>query len=226
MKVTNSQDVLCRKMVEAQLTRRNIKDKNVLSVMEAVPREFFVHDDLKPYAYEDRPLPIGYGQTISQPYIVAFMLEKAQLNPKDRVLEVGTGSGYEAALLGNLVKEVYSLDIVQPLVDKAKKLIKNMKLNNVHISYGNGVEGWKEHAPFDVILVTAQFPRVPPALIKQLAVGGRLLMPLGEKEDQVLTLLKKESDHEITSSSLIPVRFVPLLESTTPIIFDKSFYLL
>jgi protein-L-isoaspartate(D-aspartate) O-methyltransferase len=199
-------------MVFNQLKARGIKDKRVLDVMQAIPRESFVPEGLQSYAYEDAALPIGYQQTISQPYIIAFMLEQAHIQPTDRVLEIGTGSGYQAVLLAHLAKEVYSIDIIEPLVQKAQDLIVKMNLHNVHLKWKNGIAGWEEKAPFDVILVTAQFPEVPPALIEQLAVGGRLLIPKGTELEQTLVLVKKENKNKITYTSLMDVRFVPLVD--------------
>lgn len=196
-------------MVKAQLEANGIFDQAVLRAMGNVPRHLFVPEDLRKYAYADGPLPIGYDVTISQPYIVALMTQSAKLLSDDRVLEVGAGSGYQAAVLGQLVKEVYAIEIIKPLAELAEDRLKEMGYANVHVKYGDGYLGWKEHAPYDAIFITAAASEIPPPLIEQLKMGGRLLLPLQEKNGQRLVSLKKTSKGLIEEFSL-PVRFVPL----------------
>ena len=200
-----------KKMVEEQLASwsRGIKDKRVLDAMEKVPRHEFVPDDLKDQAYEDCPLPIGYGQTISQPYIVAFMTEQLNPKPDDRVLEIGTGSGYQAAVLSLLVKEVYSIEIIEPLAKRAEETCKRLGYTNVFIKAGDGYRGWPEKAPFDSIIVTCAPEKIPEPLIEQLKEGGRMIIPVGPIWDQSLYLLVKKGK-EIQKQAVLPVRFVPM----------------
>jgi len=197
-----------KSMVKNQITRRGVRDPKVLTAMNKVPREKFVPFGVKNSAYEDNPLPIGYEQTISQPYIVAYMTEALRLKKSDRVLEIGTGSGYQAAILGEIVKEVYTIEIVPPLGKRAKKLLKGLGYKNIHVKIGDGYHGWKEHAPFDAIILTAAPPKVPRPLIEQLSEGGRLIAPVG-RFFQELVLITKRKGKTITNS-LIPVRFVPM----------------
>jgi protein-L-isoaspartate(D-aspartate) O-methyltransferase len=195
-------------MIERQLRGRGIRDPGVLRVMRAVPREKFVPKELRHRAYEDRPLPIGYGQTISQPYIVAFMTEQLQPNKAQRVLEIGTGSGYQAAVLSDLVAEVYTIEIVRPLAQRAEGVLRELGYKNVHVRAGDGYKGWPEHAPFDAIIVTAAPDHVPAPLIEQLKEGGRMVIPVGKSGAQKLFLLEKRGG-EIKQTAVIPVRFVP-----------------
>jgi protein-L-isoaspartate(D-aspartate) O-methyltransferase len=195
-------------MVKSQLESRGIKDKRVLEAMNTVLRHFFVPDDLKNMAYTDSPLPIGYGQTISQPYIVAFMCEAACISPQDRVLEIGAGSGYQAAVLGLLSRKVYAIEIVTPLGELAQARIKELGYKNVEVKIGDGYSGWQEHAPYDVILIAAAAKEVPQPLVDQLAVRGRLIMPLENNlEQQLVRFTKTETGLE--EEFLGPVRFVP-----------------
>ena len=195
-----------RRMVEDQIAARGIQDQRVLAAMAAVPRHRFVPPSMSTYAYEDRPLPIGYDQTISQPYIVAFMSEVAGLEPHERVLEVGTGSGYQAAVLSELAAEVYTIEIVAPLAERAREVLSDRP--NVHVRQGDGYRGWPEAAPFDAILVTAAPDHVPEPLVEQLAVGGRMVLPVG-RIDQSLILLERTPEG-VERRSILPVRFVPM----------------
>ncbi len=198
-------------MVEHDLRGRGIKDKKLLEVMGKIPRHLFVDERMRDRAYEDYPLPIGEGQTISQPYVVALMTEALKLAPTERVLEIGTGSGYQAAVLAELVKEVYTVEIRKALADTSAKRLKELGYHNVKVKYGDGYYGWEEHAPFDAIIITAAPNHIPPPLIKQLKEGGRLIVPLGSTVYfQVLTLgTKKRGDLELLQ--LGPVAFVPMI---------------
>jgi protein-L-isoaspartate(D-aspartate) O-methyltransferase len=197
-------------MVDRDLRTRGIKDARVLAVMESVPRHLFVPERLQSLAYEDRPLPIGEGQTISQPYIVAFMTELLQLSGAEKVLEIGTGSGYQTAVLARLAARVFSIEILPSLSRRAKKLLGEIGLSNIELRTGDGFFGWEEAAPFDAILVTASAPKVPERLWHQLREGGRLVMPLGEPgRSQRLVRVKKAAGQPITED-LTDVLFVPL----------------
>ena len=199
-----------QRMVEQQLKPRGIKDERVLAAMAKVPREEFIPADARPSAYEDGPLPIGYDQTISQPYIVAFMTEQLRPKPSDRVLEIGSGSGYQAAILGELVAEVYTIEIVEPLAKTAEATLQRLGYNNVHIKVGDGYKGWPEAAPFDAIIVTCAPEKVPQPLVDQLKDGGRMVIPVGERFAQQLYLLEKKNG-QLKESITLPVRFVPML---------------
>jgi protein-L-isoaspartate(D-aspartate) O-methyltransferase len=200
-------------MVDRDLRGRGIKDSRVLSAMEALPRHLFVPENLRPMAYEDRALPIGEGQTISQPYVVASMSELLQLSGSERVLEIGTGSGYQTAVLSKLAAEVYSIEIIASLSESAKRIIEQLGLNNVSLKIGDGFFGWEEKAPFDAILVTAAAPELPKALWRQLGEGGRLIMPLGTSErNQRLVRVRKLAGQEIVEE-LYGVVFVPMTGS-------------
>lgn len=202
-----------RTMVDRDLRGRGIKDSRVLSAMEALPRQLFVPENLRPMAYEDRALPIGEGQTISQPYVVASMSELLQLSGSERVLEIGTGSGYQTAVLSKLAAEVYSIEIIASLSESAKRIIEQLGLNNVSLKIGDGFFGWEEKAPFDAILVTAAAPELPKALWRQLGEGGRLIMPLGTSErNQRLVRVRKVAGQEIVEE-LYGVVFVPMTGS-------------
>jgi protein-L-isoaspartate(D-aspartate) O-methyltransferase len=196
-------------MVEKQLRPRGIDDPRVLRVMAKVPREKFVANELTASAYEDRPLPIGFGQTISQPFIVAFMTQALKTKPADRVLEIGTGSGYQAAILGELVAEVYTIEIVRPLAQRAAVVLNALGYKNVLVKAGDGYKGWPEHAPFDAIIVTAAPDHVPQPLIAQLKEGGRMVIPVGGKVVQRLSVLEKRGA-VVKQIAAIPVKFVPL----------------
>jgi protein-L-isoaspartate(D-aspartate) O-methyltransferase len=200
-----------REMVAAQLESREINDARVLEAMRKVPRHLFVPPEMSEYAYADSPLPIGEGQTISQPYIVALMSQTAVPQPHYRALEIGTGSGYQAAVLAELVKEVYSIEIVPELYEQARRLlIDELKYENVYLKHGDGYKGWPEQGPFDVILVTAAAERIPDPLLEQLAEGGKLVMPIGTVQGvQTLTLVTKRNG-KIDKRFVTGVRFVPM----------------
>jgi protein-L-isoaspartate(D-aspartate) O-methyltransferase len=199
-----------REMVVRQILGREVRDSATLRAMLSVPRHEFVPDK-RANAYADFPLPIGYGQTISQPYIVAFMTEQLHLRPRSRVLEVGTGSGYQAAVLAEIAAEVYTIEIVAPLAEEAAARLQRLGYGRVHVRTGDGYNGWPEAAPFDAIIVTAAAGFVPPPLVEQLRPGGRMVIPVGEVGAvQELLLVEKAADGRTTTRTLIPVRFVPL----------------
>jgi len=195
-------------MVNEQLKARDIRDQPVLDAMLKVPRHLFVPEGLRGQAYYDSPLPIGHDQTISQPYIVAFMTQALKIEPGNRILEIGTGSGYQAAILGILAKDVYTIEIVQPLAERARATLADQGHRNVHVRHGNGYLGWPEQAPFDRIMVTAAPDEVPPALVEQLKVGGLMAIPVGTTS-QELRILRRTSTGVQTLETL-PVRFVPM----------------
>lgn len=195
-------------MIQRHLKGRGIADPNVLFVFRRTPREKFVPVELQTRAYEDHPLSIGYGQTISQPYIVALMTEVLALAPTDHVLEVGTGSGYQTAILAQLAKEVYSIEAIRTLYQTAKLRLEQLGYRNVHLKHGDGRKGWPNAQPFDKIIVTAGTEEIPPALVEQLREGGRLVLPVGQG-DQDLILGRKENGVLITKP-LVAVRFVPM----------------
>jgi len=197
------------RMVREQIAARGVRDARVLEAMRKVPRHLFVPAELQMFAHADGPLPIGHGQTISQPYIVAFMTEALQLKPDDRVLEIGTGSGYQAAVLAELVKETYSIEIVEPLAKQAGVRLQQLGYTNVHLRVGDGYRGWPEAAPFDAIMVTAAPDHIPQPLIEQLREGGRLVLPVGRYE-QDLVLIRRTSGG-IKRQTILPVRFVPMI---------------
>jgi protein-L-isoaspartate(D-aspartate) O-methyltransferase len=197
-------------MVERDLKGRGVADTTVLGVMNRVPRHLFVDAGYRSQAYEDHPLPIGEGQTISQPYVVALMTEALGLRAGDKVLEIGTGSGYQAAVLAEIVKEVYTLEIRKTLADRAGKTLAGLGYRNVIVRHGDGYFGWEEHAPFDAIIITAAANHIPPPLIKQLKEGGRLIVPLGSTVYfQTLTLATKRKG-ELDVVQICPVAFVPM----------------
>jgi protein-L-isoaspartate(D-aspartate) O-methyltransferase len=195
-------------MVAEQIRARDIRDPRVLAAMERVPRHLFMPEAVRGEAYRDHPVSIGHGQTISQPYIVGFMSEALELNPEHRVLEIGTGSGYQAAILGELAREVYTIEIVEPLADSARATLEKLGYKNVHVRAGNGYAGWPEHAPFDRIIVTAAPDEVPAALVQQLKVGGLMAIPVGTF-DQELRIMKRTANGMETLKTM-PVRFVPM----------------
>ena len=200
-----------REMIE-NLQRRGIQDTEVLRAMETVRREAFLPPDLQEAAYADCALPIGEEQTISQPLIVGLMTQAADLSPEDRVLEIGTGSGYGAAVLAQLAKEVYTIERRETLARKAAQTLREQGVRNVRVGYGDGTLGWSKHAPFDAILVTAGGPKVPEALVAQLQVGGRLVMPVGEdRRSQRLVRLRKNEMNRMEREELGGARFVPLI---------------
>ena len=197
-------------MVKRQLAARDIDNQDVLQSMGEVPRHRFVPAAVQPYAYSDSPLPIGLGQTISQPYIVALMTQLAEPKPEEKALEVGTGSGYQAAVLSNLVKRVFTIEIIEELAESARAALQETGFLNVTVRHGDGYAGWEEESPFDIIMVTAAAPSVPQPLIDQLAEGGRLILPVGPVGGiQELILIRKENG-KIQEKKIIPVRFVPM----------------
>ncbi|MGD2279507.1 MAG: protein-L-isoaspartate(D-aspartate) O-methyltransferase [Candidatus Omnitrophota bacterium] len=198
-----------RQMIEKQIKFRGVTDKKVLKAMMEVKRHLFVPAEIRAAAYRDSPLPIGYGQTISQPYIVAYMTEVARLGPKDRVLEIGTGSGYQAAVLAEIVKEVYTIEIVKGLADSASRRLEDLGYKNVHVRWGDGYKGWPEKAPFDAIIVTAAPPEIPEELIGQLKTGGRMVVPVGSFFQELYLITRTDSGYD--RKALFPVRFVPMV---------------
>jgi protein-L-isoaspartate(D-aspartate) O-methyltransferase len=198
-----------QRMVQQQLKPRGIKDERVLTAMAKVPREEFVPSESRATSYEDGPLPIGYDQTISQPFIVAFMTEQLRPKSSDRVLEIGTGSGYQAAILAELVAKVYTIEIVEPLAKNAEATLQRLGYKNVHVKFGDGYSGWPEAAPFDAIIVTCAPDKVPQPLTDQLKDGGRMVIPVGERFAQQLYLLEKKNG-QLKESATLPVRFVPM----------------
>lgn len=199
------------RMVEEQLRKRDITDPRVLDAMRKVPRHHFVPPSLSESAYEDRALPIGEEQTISQPYVVAYMTQALGLKGDEKVLEIGTGSGYQAAVLSLLCKRVYTIEIRKSLADRAKTLLHQEGYSNVFVKTGDGYLGWKEHAPYQAIIVTAAPPEIPEKLVEQLADGGRMVVPLGGTYPQTLVLLEKQKG-KITRKELMPVLFVPMIK--------------
>ena len=201
-----------KKMADSQLKTRQIKSESVLGAMLNVPRHLFVPENLQNYAYEDSPLPIGSGQTISQPYIVAYMSEQLELVPGTKILEIGTGSGYQAAILAYLGCEVYTIELLEELYEKAKETLAALHFDNVKIKHGNGYLGWPEEAPFDAIIVTAAPEDIPGALIEQLSEGGKMIIPVGRTHSvQMLKLIIKENG-KIIEKELLPVSFVPMVK--------------
>ncbi len=200
---------LRNRMVDEQIKARGVRDAQVLDAMKKVPRHRFVPRQYESGAYDDRPLPIGEGQTISQPYIVGYMTEAINPGPDDVVLEIGTGSGYQAAVLAEIVKEVYTLEIIPKLGETSGKLLKDLGYDNVHVKVSDGYHGWQEHAPFDAIVVTAAASEIPQPLIDQLAENGRMIIPVGSQfEVQYLVLVTKKNG-KIKKQNLFAVRFVP-----------------
>ncbi|WP_282124887.1 protein-L-isoaspartate(D-aspartate) O-methyltransferase [Marinifilum flexuosum] len=198
-------------MVAEQIKSRGINDSDVIKAMQIVERHLFVPNYLKKYAYQDRPLPIGHGQTISQPYIVGLMSQLLEVEEGEKLLEIGTGSGYQAAVLGELGGEVYSIEIVEPLQKRAAFVLDSLNYKNVNTRYGDGYIGWPEKAPFDGIIVTCSPTKIPQALIDQLAEGGKLVIPVGLKYVKKLVLLEKKKG-KVVQHNVIPVRFVPMVD--------------
>ena len=205
------QDFLAERklMVSRQLVGRGISDRRVLEAFASIPRHLFVPAEYGSSAYKDSPLPIGFDQTISQPFIVAYMTQALALTGVERVLEVGTGSGYQAAILSMLAAEVHSVELIPALAERAKGVLDELAITNVFIHVSDGSLGWDASAPYDAILVTAAGPRVPKSLLNQLADGGRMILPVGEVGEQVLELWHREGD-SFTNETLLPVAFVPL----------------
>ncbi len=197
-----------KEMVKAQIERRGITDKDVLDAMRTVPRHFFVPERYRDEAYRDGPLPIGEGQTISQPYIVAAMTDLLDVDSTSKVLEIGTGSGYQAAVLAEICDSVFTIEIITSLAERAKEILDSLGYKNVHVRAGDGYKGWPEEAPFDAVIVTAAAPRIPQPLVDQLKVGGRMVIPVGDFRQELMVLDKTEEGME--KKSVIPVRFVPM----------------
>ena len=209
---TDRFNVLREQMVRKQIVARGVKDSKVIEAMKKVPRHLFVPEEFRDQAYEDYPLPIGEGQTISQPYIVAYMTEALELKPADRVLEIGTGSGYQAAILAEIVRDVYTIEIIPGLGNRARQTLEEMGYNNIWVKVGDGYKGWPDKAPFDAVIVTCAPEEIPEALIEQLKDGGRMIIPVG-KENSVQSLvkgLKKGGKIEVIDK--LPVRFVPMVK--------------
>ncbi|MGZ8541419.1 MAG: protein-L-isoaspartate(D-aspartate) O-methyltransferase [Chitinophagaceae bacterium] len=200
-------------MVKSQMENRGIKDPATLAALRKVPRHLFVPKNEMDNAYEDRPLPIGYGQTISQPYMVAYMTEIIKPKPHHRVLEIGTGSGYQAAVLSQIVKEVYSIEIIDTLGSQARKRISQLNYKNITVKTGDGYYGWKEKSPFDAIVVTAAAEHIPPPLIEQLKEGGMMIIPVGSPFMLQQLMLVEKKAGKIRTTSMMPVRFVPFKRS-------------
>jgi protein-L-isoaspartate(D-aspartate) O-methyltransferase len=198
------------RMVESQLRARDIRDPRVLDAMREVPRHRFVPEPQRDDAYGDFPLPIGYSQTISQPYIVGFMTQALEVTTEHKVLEIGTGSGYQAAILGRLAREVYTIEIVEPLATRSRTLLQQLGFKNVHVRTGNGYLGWPEQAPFDRIMVTAAPAEIPPALVEQLKIGGRMAIPVGTVSQELRIMRRMEKGMETIET--LPVRFVPMVK--------------
>lgn len=201
------------KMVDTQIRARGIRDPRVLKALEKVPRHLFVNEALRDQAYNDNPLPIDGGQTISQPYIVALMTEALELTGSEKVLEIGTGSGYQSAVLAELVDHVFSIDRIASLAGNARRLLESLNYYNIAIRVGDGTLGWKDEAPFDAIMVTAGAPDMPKTLVEQIAVGGRLVVPVGGRHSQVLMKLTRlsESVNDVKKEDLGGCRFVDLI---------------
>jgi len=200
------------RMVEEQIARQGVSDPRVLAAMREVPRHLFVPEQYRHHAYDPYPLPIGEGQTISQPYVVGFMTEILKLEPHHRVLEVGTGSGYQAAILSRLVGEVYSVEILESLASSARERLASLGYKNVHVRRADGYYGWSEEAPFDAVIVTCAGGHVPPPLLRQLKPGGRMIMPVGGPfMTQNLVLVEKAPDGRLSEREVLPVVFVRLL---------------
>ena len=212
-KVTYAQEpdyaAMRKSMVKQQLQERDIYDARVLDAMLQVPRHYFVPEDKRIYAYSDSPVSIGHKQTISQPYMVAFMTQALRLGKKDKVLEIGTGSGYQAAVLGKLVDAVYTIEIIEPLGKSAKELLRRLKYSNIEVKIGDGYYGWEAHAPYDAIMVTAGAEEVPKLLLEQLKDGGRMIIPVGPHGGIRELILFKKKRGKITRKNLMSVRFVP-----------------
>ena len=199
------------RMVREQIAGRGIQDQAVLGALLTVPRHLFVSESHRDRAYGDHPLPIGHGQTISQPYIVAFMTELLELEPRDKVLEIGTGSGYQAAVASMLVDSVFTIEIIPDLAASAEARLRQLGYRDVLVQNADGYYGWEEHAPFDAIFVTAAAGHIPPPLVQQLAPGGRMAIPVGGPfQVQNLVLVEKAADGSVTTRSVLPVQFVPL----------------
>ena len=203
-----------RQMVEYQLRARGIQDEAVLNAMSQVPRHQFVDSSWRDLAYSDRPLPIGHQQTISQPYIVAYMTEAAEISTDAKVLEIGTGCGYQAAILGEIAQKVYSIEIIPQLAARARRTLSQLGYENIEVKTGDGYQGWAEHAPYDAIIVTAAPKRIPQPLIDQLAINGKMVIPVGTWYQEIFVLTKTENG--MVKERTIPVRFVPMIRNSRP----------
>lgn len=197
------------RMVETQIIARGIKDERIVAAMKKVPRHLFVPSDMIDYAYNDEPVPIGEGQTISQPYIVAYMTEALNLKPEDKVLEIGTGSGYQTAILAEMVSEVYTVEIIASLSLRAQELLTKLGYQNIHFKIGDGSLGWEENSPYDAIIVTAAPARIPRPLEEQLKLDGRMVIPVGSAFQELFLVTKEKQG--LKKKKLLPVRFVPLI---------------
>lgn len=195
-------------MVEGQIIARGVRDPSVIQAMRQVPRHQFVTESEQENSYEDRPLPIGYGQTISQPYIVAFMTEALRLQTTDKVLEIGTGSGYQAAVLAKIASEVFTIEIVEPLAKRAEETLSQLGYTNVHVRSGDGYQGWPTESPFDAIILTASPDHIPQPLLDQLTIGGRLILPVGKFLQELVLVNRTKEGYQQTV--LLPVAFVPM----------------
>lgn len=198
-------------MVSSQIAARGIKDPRVLSAMRSVPRHLFMPESNPSMAYNDTPVPIGEGQTISQPYIVAFMTEILELRPDDRILEIGTGSGYQAAVLAELVQNVFTIEIIPVLGNRASKLLEELGYENIHVKIGNGYKGWPEEAPFDAVIVTAAPENIPEALVEQLKEGGKMIIPVGRRFGVQRMILGVKENGLLRTENVLDVRFVPMV---------------
>ena len=206
-------DHLRKLMIKNQLQSRGINNEGVLKVMRSVERHKFVPENYQDRAYSDGPLPIGYGQTISQPYIVAFMTDQLQVSSEHKVLEIGTGSGYQAAILGELAKHVYTIEIIPELAEGAKNILNRLGYNNITVRAGDGYKGWPDKGPFERIMVTAAPTDVPQTLVDQLAPGGRMILPVGAQVlVQYLWVIEKDDQGTVTKEKILPVRFVPMVK--------------
>ena len=206
-------DRLRKLMIKNQLQSRGIRDDAVLEVMRSVERHNFVPENYRDRAYSDGPLPIGHGQTISQPYIVAFMTEQLQVSSQHKVLEIGTGSGYQAAILGELAKHVFTIEIIPELAEGAKNILNHLSYKNITVRAGDGYKGWPEEAPFERIMVTAAPTEVPQTLVDQLAPGGRMILPVGAQFlVQYLWVIEKDDQGTVRKEKILPVRFVPMVK--------------
>lgn len=199
-----------KKMVREQIESRGISDEQVVKVMRSTPRHLFVPERYQKSAYQDSPLPIGQGQTISQPYIVALMTHLLDLQGDEKVLEIGTGSGYQAAVLAQISKEVYTIEVIRELANIARKRLTDMNYENVHVMWGDGYQGWPAHASFDRIIVTAAPDKIPQKLVEQLKPGGKMVLPVGENF-QILKVITKTADGKVVKKSITGVRFVPMV---------------
>lgn len=204
-------EIARKRMVQEQIVARGISTPRIIETLLKIPRHLFVQEAMAEQAYSDGALPIGEKQTISQPYMVALMTDLLELKPQDHVLEIGTGSGYQTAVLASLCRRVWTIERIRPLAMQARKVLDSLHLLNINIKVGDGTLGWPEEAPFDAILVTAGAPAVPEALAEQLAPGGRLVIPVGNEADQIILIIRKQADGSLTRETSVGCRFVPLI---------------